>query len=398
MKELNIFMKSSNFVVDGSIPFEWYVNSLLEYLQKIPEDLTKNDCEKLYNEIESDLNKSVKELDFEALSVIIGKLKYARRGKVYFEESQKLLNDIKINEDAKKIIESEFIPVEIKFHLNDDDGDFQINMSHFKEKDRYNEEKIKEYEKSKICKVCTTIDEFTRKFPNLVKYQEFQDLDIFEIQRKLYFPAKIDNYLNIIYILLEKKVKSELDLLHTKIYDYIMGKLYDKIYPIEPYEKDNKIFQNSIRLSWTQPEHFIKSKRKFVFGSFITDVLKYFKMIDEEKSPKKKMSNMNEIFNSIGFLLKFNGGGVDVGVDDQMPILNYAFVKAQPLRMFSNARYMELYIGEKKNKNEGSQLTQLASICDFLAVIKYSDLNDVSAEEFVKKCNEATIIDTPMTE
>ena len=177
-----------------------------------------------------------------------------------------------------------------------------------------------------------------------------------------------------------------------------MGKLYDKIYPIEPYEKDNKIFQNSIRLSWTQPEHFIKSKRKFVFGSFITDVLKYFKMIDEEKSPKKKMSNMNEIFNSIGFLLKFNGGGVDVGVDDQMPILNYAFVKAQPLRMFSNARYMELYIGEKKNKNEGSQLTQLASICDFLAVIKYSDLNDVSAEEFVKKCNEATIIDTPMTE
>lgn len=43
-------------------------------------------------------------------------------------------------------------------------------------------------------------------------------------------------------------------------------------------------------------------------------------------------------------------------------------------------------------------MTQLASICDFLAVIKYSDLNDVSAEEFVKKCNEATIIDTPMTE
>ena len=28
-------MKSSNFVVDGSVPSEWYVNSLLEYLQKI---------------------------------------------------------------------------------------------------------------------------------------------------------------------------------------------------------------------------------------------------------------------------------------------------------------------------------------------------------------------------
>ena len=41
LKELNIFMKSSNFVVDGSIPSEWYVKSLLEYLKKIPEDLTQ---------------------------------------------------------------------------------------------------------------------------------------------------------------------------------------------------------------------------------------------------------------------------------------------------------------------------------------------------------------------
>ena len=46
-------MKSSNFVVDGSIPSEWYVSSLLEYLQKIPEELTRNDCERLYDEIET---------------------------------------------------------------------------------------------------------------------------------------------------------------------------------------------------------------------------------------------------------------------------------------------------------------------------------------------------------
>ena len=99
---------------------------------------------------------------------------------------------------------------------------------------------------------------------------------------------------------------------------------------------------------------------------------------------------MSEIFNSIGFLLKFNGAGPDAGVDDQMPILNYAFVKAQPLRMFSNAKFMELYIGEKKNKFEGSQLTQLALICDFIASIKYSQLFGVSSEEFIKRCNEAT--------
>ena len=393
LKELNIFMKSSNFVVDGSIPSEWYVKSLLEYLQKIPEELTKNDCTKLYDEIENDVNKSIKELDFEALSVIIGKLRYAKRGKSYYEEIKKLLNDIKLNEETKSIIENEFIPVEIKFMLVDekeDNNEFQINPSNFKEKDKDNKEKIKDLEISKKKRICITIDDFTKKFPNLVKYQELQDADIFEIQKNLDFPTQINNYLNLVNSALEKKKVVDLKLINNKIYDYVMTKIYDKIYPIEPYEIDNKIFQQSIRLSWTLPDHFIKSKRKLIFGSFLSDVIKYFKLIDIEKSPRKKMVNVTEIFNSIGFLLKFNGAGNDTGVDDQLPILNYAFVKAQPLRMHSNVRLMELYIGDKKNKIEGSQLTQLSSICDYISDIKYTDLNDVDSEEYIKKCNEAT--------
>ena len=396
LKELNIFMKSSNFVVDESIPSEWYVKSLLEYLKKIPEDLTKNDCEKLYNEIEKDIINSIKELDIEALSVIMGKLKFAKRGSNYYEETRKLLIDIKLNQETNVIIEKESIPVEIKFFFDEEneDGQFEIFPCNMKEKDRTNSQKIKEYEKSKKTKVCLTIEDFTKKFPNLVKYQELQDADIFEIQKNLEFAPKINNYLNLVKSTLEKKKYEGLNSINEKIYDYVMSKIYDKIYPIEPYEEDNKIFQQSIKLSWTEPKHFIKQKRQYVFGSFLTDVLSYFKLMDSEKSPRKKLSNMSEIFNSIGFLLKFNGAGPDAGVDDQMPILNYAFIKAQPLRMFSNAKFMELYIGDKKNKFEGSQLTQLLGICDFIAKLKYSQLIGVSNEEFIKKCNEATSADT----
>ena len=89
----------------------------------------------------------------------------------------------------------------------------------------------------------------------------------------------------------------------------------------------------------------------FVYGSFLTDVSKYFNLIDSEKSPNKKIFNVSEIFNTIRFLLKFNGGGKDVGVDDQMPLLNYAIIKTQPLRIYSNAKFMELYIGNEREKN-----------------------------------------------
>ena len=398
LNELNNFIKSSNFVVNNSIPFNWYVNSLLEYLKKIPENLTNNDCEELYNEIENDLNKSIKELDFEALSIIKGKLKFSIRDKTYYEESIKLLNDIRSNEETKVIIENEIIPFEIKFNLDDENMNnsiFEIIPSNSKEKDRSSEEKIKEYEKSKGVKLCLTIDSFTKKFPNLVKYQELQDADIFEYQSILRFPEKLNNYFNQVekYIL-ENKRRIEIKSIKEKIYDYVMGKIYDKIYPSEPYDQDNKIFQHSIRLSWTEPKHFIKSKRNFVLGNFLNDIKKYFKLFDLEKSPRKKILRISQIFNSINYLISFNNSKKEVGVDDSLSILNYSCIKAQPIRLFSNAKFVELYIGDKKDKQEESYLSQILGICIVIPQTEYSKLNGVTREEFIKRCNEETKKDT----
>jgi len=390
LNELNIFMKSSNFVMDGSIPSEWYVKSLLEYLEKLPEYLTKNDNDQLYNEMVEDINKSIKQLDFEALSVIMGKLKFANRSKIYYQKSLDLLEDIKSNEEIRNIINTLYIPVDIKFEYENDNGFFSIEDSKFKEKDQGNEEKKIKYEKSNKVKLCLTIESFPKKFPNLVKYQEMQDADIFDIQEKLKFPEAIGRYIELIKENLKKMSINNLETIMEKIYDYLMGKLYDKIYPIEPSEEDNKIFQKSVLLSWTKPTHFLKAKKEFVFGSFENDALEYFKLLDIEKSPRKKLINMDGVFSSIGFLLRFNGKGPDTGVDDQIPILNYAFIKAQALRMSSNVRFMELYIGDKKSKKEGSQLTQFKGICEMIPKITYRELNDVDQKEFVKNCNDAT--------
>jgi len=391
LTELNIFMKSSNFVMDGSIPSEWYVKSLLEYLQKLPEDLTKNDCEGLYKEMENDINKSIKALDFEALSVIMGKLKFANRSLMYYQQSLTLLEDIKYNEQIRRIMTQIVIPVDIRFDYDsNENGYFSIDETKLKEKDLFNDDKRAKYEKSNKLKLCLTIENFPKKFPNLVKYQEMQDADIFEIQSRLHFPEQIQKYIDLIRKYLKNYNVQNIEQMMDKIYDYLMGKIYDKIYPIEPSEEDNKIFQKSVLLSWTKPKHFLKSKKEFVFGSFEKDSLELFKLLDVEKSPRKKLIDLDGIFNSITFLLRFNGKGQDVGVDDQMPILNYAFIKAQALRMHSNVRFMELYIGESKSKREGAQLTQFKGICEFIPKIKNTDLDGVSHEEFIKKCNEAT--------
>lgn len=172
-----------------------------------------------------------------------------------------------------------------------------------------------------------------------------------------------------------------------------MGKIYDKIYPSEPYERDNKIFQNSIRLSWTEPKHYINSKNNFVFGNFLNDIITYFKLFDSEKTPRKKTLRMSQIFNSIEYLLRFNNSGKKMGVDDQLPILSYSCVKAHPFRLYSNAKFVELYIVNKNGK-ENNQLSHILGICNLIPTIKHSDLIGVTEEEFKKKCNEATEKDT----
>ena len=97
---------------------------------------------------------------------------------------------------------------------------------------------------------------------------------------------------------------------------------------------------------------------------------------------------MSNIFMSITNLVKFNSTGKnDTGVDDLMPILNYSAIKAQPIKLFSNCKFMDLFIGNLKDKNEGSQLTQLQSICTRIIDINHNTLIDVGdVTEVENKC------------
>ena len=387
---LKTFVKSSNNVIDDSIPSEWYIDSLLDYLKIIPEELTNNDCEILYNEIENELNLAIKKLDFEVLSVCFDKLKFTKRGKNYYEEVIKSTKQLELNEKVQDIIENEYIPVDISFKYTDNQKIFNIAKSKLKEKEflkKQNNMKNKNY-------LCHNIKAFTEKFPSLIIFQEKQDKDIFEMQKELSIPVKLSQYFDLIKenLISNKIIPTSLDdkEINDKIYDYIMSKIYDKIFP-KTNDLDDKIFSKTFMLSWIEPKHFIQGKTNYIFSSFLPGVIDCFKSIDKEKSPRKKILYMKEVFNSIKKCIKFNGGSSETGVDDEMPILNYSFVKAQPNRIYSNLKFIELYIGELKSKEEGSQLTQLLALCDFIIKLTEKDINGISHEQFIKKCNYTAI-------
>ena len=394
LTELKKFIKSSDFVIDGSIPSEWYVTSLFEYLKKIPEDLTKEDCRELYNQIENDINNSIRELDFEALSVCLGKVKFAKRIKFNYERTSKFILNIDLNEKVQNIIEKEIIPVEINFKYNKKEKEFNIEEKALTKEIQLNLlDNIFDDQKKKNKNICKTIKIFTKKFPDLVKNQQLYDKTLTDMEEEMKITEKLTSYFEIVKTHVEKTQKisdeNEKKDIHNKIYDYVMEKIYEKIYPIEPDPQDYQIFRRCVLLSWAEPKHFIVKKTNYVFDSFLPDVIEFFGKMDKEKSPRKKFIYMKRIFGAINDVLRFNGGDGSSGVDDQMPILNYAFIKARPQHISSNCKYMNLFIGKNKNRSEGSQLTQLSGICEHVVSLTSKQLNGVSEEEFNEKCKQA---------
>lgn len=388
LKELKKFMKSSNFVIDGSIPSEWYVDSLFECLKSLPPDLQNNDYENLYNSLMNDVNNAMKEMDFESMSYCLGKVKFANRGKIYFENLQKDITEIELNEKVQMIIEKSIIPVNISVKLKEKEIKIEKGKS-IKEipyLDLYKDDNDKKI-------TCSTIESFGNKFPNIEMIRKFNEpeTELFDLEEELNLTNELDNYFNIVREHLIKKMnfdetQKEFELITNKIFDYVMEKIYDKIYPSEPFIEDNIIFTQCILTSWIEPQHLIKGRNNYLFDSFLPEVIKFFDKIEKEKSPRKKLENMINIFTSIENVVKFNGDNKDIGVDDQLPILNYAFIKAHPFPICTNCKYMELFLGNKKFKLEGNYLTQLITVCKFIENLSAKDLFDVTEEKFKANC------------
>jgi len=206
LKELKKFMKSSNFVIDGSIPSEWYVDSLFECLKFLPQNLINNDYENLYDSLSTDINNSMKKMDFELMSLCLGKVKFANRNILNYENLKNALIEIELNEKVQTIIEKTIIPVTINLKLTSKEKEIKIEKA----------KSIKEIPFLDIFKddsdkkmTCPTIESFGKKFPDLGNYlkKNFPELDQFEFEEELNLVEELKNYFSIIKEHLTKKVR-----------------------------------------------------------------------------------------------------------------------------------------------------------------------------------------------
>ena len=387
----SIIKNQTNQSFQKPIPIKWFLGSLIEYLPKLPEEYIKNNYEKLLNELEEDINNSIKELDFEFLGNTVDHIREIEKNKSYYQNVKNILIDIDLNKKIDSIVEKEQIPVNIIY--NNDDENIELSIqTHAKKRlsTSFSFFQKKKDDENNI-RYCPTIKSFIQQFPDLTKYELLQDANLIELIQKIKLPSKLGVYFKMIKEhIQEKKLvdQNNFENIYYKIYDYIMEQLNEKIFPIEEDEKDNIILKNYTTLGWIKPYHLFDFRKDYIFDYFLPDAITYFQRIDEEKSPRKKLLCIKEIFNCLFNLGKFNNDEVE-GADEEMNLLNYTFIKAKAQNIYTNCQYTALFLEDKKGKLEDNLLTKIISLCDKIAEFSFKDLINISESDYEENCKLA---------
>ena len=157
-----------------------------------------------------------------------------------------------------------------------------------------------------------------------------------------------------------------------------MDKIYEKIYPPEPDEIDNKIYKKTVLLSTN--ESFLLSDKDYIYDSMMPDILNEFEKINNAKTPNQKLNCIKKIMTNIINLIKFNEGeDKEVGEDDIAPVLNYVFINAQPFKIYTDIEFIKIFLLEdcKNDKN----LENIESMYKLILKDSISDNNSKSTQQ-----------------
>ena len=390
-------MVSTGDILDNAqaISFNWAMRSILNLIEKIPVDYKQNDYEKFFLELTHNIEKSIEELNFEKIFIFKKKKNNLIKLEKYYENYKKLLDDTCSNNIVKDFVEKSYCPVEVIFRFEGKDKIFElkksnINKKHFKELD------IIDYPNNDKM-IFKTVSSFTKYFPDLNIYQDAMDVNPLELIKNLNINSKLFDYFDIIksYFIQEKNCKEETynEIYDEKIENYVMNKIYKKIYPKEIENDDSKLFEKTMHLSWVEPQ-MMKINGEVTLDELdkiLPEILEEFKKLNKANSPFIKFNCLKKIFDSIKYIINFNDEGEgkkrgDLGADDITPYLNYVLIRACPVRILSDFKYIDLFKRQKIDSEYN--LFNIKIMCDEILNSTY-DSYGISENEYIKRCNDA---------
>ena len=200
--------------------------------------------------------------------------------------------------------------------------------------------------------------------PDFRKYEKYVD-DIINLEEKVEFQNALNMYFNDLRkeIINENIIKnfssSDLNSISTELENYILFKLYDKLYPTNQTKADLDFYNKCLCLNFIKPENLIKNT-KIINEKLWKTAINYINEMDEKYTPVEKLKCLGKAISILQNSITFSSGKDELGVDDTIPPLIYILIKSKPKKLMSNYNFCSLFLNPELSKKEmGILLSQI---------------------------------------
>ena len=245
------------------------------------------------------------------------------------------------------------------------------------------------YEKLNQDNGISSIQSFINNFPNCRKLFKDEE-DTLDYEEKIELDVALNAYFqdlkNILKTesIMERYSKEEFDTILFELENYILHKLFIKLFPENPTKKDIKLYNKCCRLNFIKPEALIKDKKAINEKLWETSII-LINELDKKYTPVDKVEKFGKAFGILQNSITFSSGKNDLGIDDTISILIYVIIKAKPKNLFSNSKYCLLFLNPELSKRMyGILLSQIEMVKNIIYNMKYTDLIGITEEEFGK--------------
>ena len=214
------------------------------------------------------------------------------------------------------------------------------------------------------------------------------------MEEKVELDSALNNYFKDLRSLVRKEIimirftKENQRIIEDELENYILLKLYDKLYPKNSTKADQKFYKKCCRLDFIRPENIIKDKNKdknMINEKLWKAAIPLINEMDIKLTPADKVKSFGQAFSILQNSITFTSGKNDLGVDDTIQLLIYIILKSKPKNIVSNSEYCQLLLNpELAKKQYGLLLSQMEMVKNIILDMKYSDLINVTEEEFGK--------------
>ena len=249
------------------------------------------------------------------------------------------------------------------------------------------------YESAQNENNVNTIPSFLRIIPNFRKYESKTE-NILTLEEKVEISEALNNYYKDMRTVIKKQAiisrfsNDELGSIFIELENYILFKLYDKLYPSKPTQEDTTFYTKCCCLDFVKPENLIKNK-KIVNEKLWKTAMDLINQMDEKLTPADKIKCFGKAFAILQNSITFCSGKDELGIDDTIPPLIYIVMKSKPKRLISDFNYCSLFLNQDLAKKEyGILLSQIGLVMNVIKDMSHKDLIDITKEDFDLKYSE----------